>query len=182
MRRKNFVLALVMVFVIAFSMCVTACAGDKSAAGIEITSESLTDGKWDEEIGGMGRGDNLSPQLSWSPVEGAACYAVGMLDPDASNWLHMFTVVEDGTSLELGAIAAYWTIGDGTGYQGPNPPPGDTHNYEVYVVALKSADVSIPISVGMQAHGNDLVSVLDTTNSGEKDNIITYSMISGTYG
>lgn len=60
MRRKNFVLALVMVFVIAFSMCVTACAGDKSAAGIEITSESLTDGKWDEEIGGMGRGVDTS--------------------------------------------------------------------------------------------------------------------------
>ncbi|MCR5275039.1 MAG: hypothetical protein K6E26_06720, partial [Clostridiales bacterium] len=39
-----------------------------------VTSESLHDGYWDDETSDTNGNPNLSPQLSWDPVEGASCY------------------------------------------------------------------------------------------------------------
>lgn len=141
---------------------------------IEISSPNVVDGVWETKITNTDKGENLSPELSWSPVEGAKAYAVYMIDTSA-NWLHM-DAVTDGTSFALGQI-------DGTEsnrYIGPYP--SSTHTYVIYVVALKDNPGKVKkfFDNGDNAMRNYLLD-LDVSESGTPGNIIGYGELSGTY-
>ncbi len=104
---------------------------------MKVTSKSLSNGVWNEKITNTSYGENVSPELTWSAVDGAAEYAVYMVDPDGHNWLHWRVTGFQGTHLDEGEMP------DGSGYVGPYPPSG-THRYIVTVYALKAKPDSIP--------------------------------------
>ncbi len=95
-------------------------------------------------------GENRSPQIAWSKVEGAKSYALILHDPDAPTGVGFFHwVVLDlppsATSLPLGASLATMPEGaieastdfGAVGYGGPCPPTGHgPHRYEFTVYAL----------------------------------------------
>ena len=53
-----------------------------------LSSGDLHDGVWDTVITNTVNGENVSPQLSWEPVDGAECYAIYMVDTSANCWIH----------------------------------------------------------------------------------------------
>ncbi|MCR5733310.1 MAG: phosphatidylethanolamine-binding protein [Lachnospiraceae bacterium] len=143
---------------------------DISETHFEVTSTDLHDGVWDTVITNTEYGKNLSPALSWDPVDGAECYAVYMVDTSAGNWMHWRSGSVTDTDLKQG-----WANDDE--YIGPYPPSG-THDYEIYVIALKKGTDSI-------------VGDFDSANPGFFDdlkkldepagNILSYGHITGTY-
>ena len=141
----------------------------------EVTSEDLVDGVWNSAISNTANGSNVSPQLSWEPVDGAESYVIYMVDTMAGNWIHWLSNNVTETDLAQG-----WAP-EGE-YVGPYPPPGGSHTYEIYVVALKqpvekaegTLDASDPIFM------KKLVA-LDVTADGSEGNIIAYGHIVGTY-
>ena len=138
----------------------------------EVTSSSLDENQWQQQIGQ--RYDNVSPELSWDAVDGASCYAVIMLDKIAHNWLH-WSVLVDKTHLEEGEFS-----GKEAGYVGPYPE--ETHEYTVYVVALRS-EPSIS-TFRVDSTGSDINTRLIKINEGidgTKDNIISYGVIKGDF-
>ena len=88
------------------------------------------DGKWDDVISKTDKGENHSPALSWEPVEGATTYIIYMVDTSMQYWIHWKSEGVTETNLPEG-----WA--PESDYVGPYPPPGGTHTYEIYVVALK---------------------------------------------
>jgi phosphatidylethanolamine-binding protein (PEBP) family uncharacterized protein len=141
----------------------------------EVTSNNLNDGKWDAVITNTERGKNESPQLQWQPVSGATTYAVIMVDPDGSNWLHWFAVT-DKTCLEQGEF-----IGEINGYVGPYPPSG-THHYTIYVFALKGTPFAVDEKIDFA--GADIEVIAKELNSGqmsEHNNILEVGILEGTY-
>lgn len=139
---------------------------------IVITSENLVDGVWDMKVIKTDGGENLSPQLAWNEIEGAGGYAVYMLDLSAGHWMHMRYLSSDA-ALELG---------EDEKYVGPYPPGGE-HEYVMYVIALKEADIELP---GFMDNGNylgmpKLLETMNLTKSGETGNVIGYGELSGTY-
>ncbi len=136
----------------------------------ELGSSDLHDGVWDTVITKTANGSNRSPQLSWAPVEGAGCYAIFMVDTTAGNWLHWKSVSESETELPAG-----WAPENE--YKGPYPPSG-THNYEVYVFALKQAPERI--KGGFDASNEKMYDFMKELD-GDGGNIISYGHILGTY-
>ena len=136
----------------------------------ELSSSDLHDGVWDTVITTTANGSNRSPQLSWAPVEGAGCYAIFMVDTTAGNWLHWKSVSESETELPAG-----WAPENE--YKGPYPPSG-THNYEVYVFALKQAPERI--KGGFDASNEKMYDFMKELD-GDSGNIISYGHILGTY-
>ena len=124
------------------------------------------------------RGDNVSPQVSWSHVPpGTRSIVVTMYDPDAPTgglgWTHWEVVnippsetsIRKGASGDIGRMptGALETLTDfgESKYGGPCPPKGESHRYVVTVSALSipSVDVkstSSPAVVAYQMHGNIL--------------------------
>ena len=136
----------------------------------ELSSSDLHDGVWDTDITKTEKGSNRSPQLSWKPVEGAGLYVIYMIDTSAGNWLHWLSVSESETELPAG-----WAPGNE--YVGPYPP-GGTHDYDVYVFALKEPVERL--KGGFDASNPkmfDFLKELDTSGG----NIISYAHITGTY-
>ncbi|WP_051530421.1 YbhB/YbcL family Raf kinase inhibitor-like protein [Ruminococcus flavefaciens] len=137
----------------------------------ELSSEDLHDGIWDTVITKTEKGENRSPQLSWKPVDGASCYAVFMIDTSAGNWLHWKSVTDSETVLPAG-----WA--PQSEYVGPYPPSG-THDYEIYVLALKEKPERIK---GSFDNSNPKMLEYAKEIDGEKeDNIISYGHLMGTY-
>lgn len=141
---------------------------------MEVKSTSITeDGKWSSVIT-KSVGEDKSPQLSWTPVEGATCYAVYMIDTSAGNWLHWKLKGTTKTTLEYGEKL------DENLYVGPYPPSG-THTYVVTVYALAAAPDEYK---GVFDNTNTDMSViekaLDTAN-GKTGNIVTKGSVSATY-
>jgi hypothetical protein len=135
----------------------------------DISSNDLHDGVWDTVITNNDYGKNVSPQLSWEPVEGTKSYVIYMVDTSAGNWLHWRAGNITETTLEQGSATE-------SEYIGPYPPSG-THNYEIYVYAMKADVEQIP-------------GAFDSTNEGfgqfeslfdESGSVIAYGHISGTY-
>ncbi len=153
-------------------------AGKAELQEVVITSDNLQDGRWEDQITNTEKGDNVSPQLSWDAVDGAACYAIVMIDPDGNNWLHWIETDIRETDIKEG----FTTEGEGSGkYIGPYPPEG-THRYDVYVFALRESRV--PESIHFDAGGNDpdgILQELTVTEDGRNDNCIGYGMLEGTY-
>ena len=147
---------------------------DSGISKFEVTSADLHDGVWDTVITNTEKGSNVSPQLSWEPVEGAQCYVIYMVDKIAGDWIHWISNNVTETELAQG-----WAP-EGE-YVGPYPP-GGTHDYEIYVVALKQ-----PVERAKGAlNSSNLkfkpnVFALDEAVEGETGNIVGYGYITGTY-
>ena len=137
---------------------------------ITIASEDLHDGVWDPDITKTDKGSNRSPQLSWEPVEGAACYAVYMVDTTASFWLHWKSADVTETTLPAGWAPA-------NEYVGPYPPSG-THDYEIRIYALKESVTEDKSKFDSGNSGfDDMVTALD----GNGGNVLAYGTLTGTY-
>ena len=137
----------------------------------ELTSDDLHDGIWDTVITKTANGENRSPQLSWNPVDGASCYAIFMVDTSATNWLHWKSVTESETVLPAG-----WAPSGE--YVGPYPPSG-THDYEVYVFALREQPERIKGS--FDSTNPKLFEFAKDMDGENEDNIISYGHLTGTY-
>ena len=143
----------------------------------DISSENLDSGIWDPRIAiaSLG-GENMSPELTWEPVEGASQYVVIMID---GGWLHM-DVFTTETSLAAGSVEKTKELG--AQYIGPYPPAGSTHTYTVFVFALKNdmGDVSLMFNSG--ANSIDIIySDLDVDADGNTGNVIAYARLDGNY-
>ena len=136
----------------------------------ELTSEDLIDGVWSDAIAG----DNLSPSLSWDPVEGADSYVIYMVDTTAYYFLHWKADGVTDTQLPLG-----WAVSD---YIGPYPPSGATHTYDVYVIAIRGSVDRVRGTVNTQNQNFPrFINQLDTDIDGMPGNIISYGRLSGVY-
>lgn len=140
---------------------------------IEISSDSIKNGEWAKEVGF--KNGNKSPDLSWNAVENAKTYAIVMIDHDGNNWLHWFDY-----SKECKVSAGEFTNAS-DGYVGPYPPSG-THNYTVYVFALRSE--SKGVSEKLDTAGADIEAIAKELGDGktaEYANILAYGTLVGTY-
>ena len=141
----------------------------------KVTSTSLTDGVWDDIISNTDIGENKSPQLSWEPVEGACEYAVYMFDTNTNGYLHWRSGGITETSLPEGWASPL-------DYNGPHIGHGYTHNFDIYVIALKAPVERLKGTVnGQNKKLGEFITELDTDKDGNKGNIISYGKISGLY-
>jgi hypothetical protein len=139
---------------------------------IKVESKSLNKGQWDNAIG-KDAGSNLSPDLTWEPVDGCNWYAVVMIDHDAREFLH-WVCFTDKTSLSLGEY------GEDTGYIGPYPPA--KHNYEIYVIAMESECEDI--SYRLNENGANLIwmiEAMDNKGNTRGHNVKAMGSIKGSY-
>ena len=130
--------------------------------------------------------ENLSPPLIWTPVAGAAAYAIIVEDPDAPrdlpfvHWL-IWNIPGEATSLpeglpngpSLGLIggATQGRNDNGTvGYFGPRPPVGHgMHRYHFQIFALAER-----LPFGPNTPLADLVNALKGDSLASDDLIVTY--------
>ncbi len=149
-------------------------------ATMEVSSESLISGRWSDTISNLPDGENLSPQISFSPVPDAESYCIYMLDESAGQWEHWISC----HLTETGYAEGEETNTDTYSYIGPYPPKGSgEHTYTVYVFAL-GADPDdgypsrfdapfIPADELLQKH-------LDISG-GKPGNVLGYGYVSGTF-
>lgn len=141
----------------------------------ELTSEDLHNGVWDNVISNTLAGEDVSPQLSWEPVDDALFYVIYMVDTTSYFWIHWATYTETETELERG-----WATG--ATYIGPYPPSGSTHTYDVYVVALRNPIDRVRGTVNTQnPNFAQFIRGLDTDADGNTGNIISYGYLSGEF-
>lgn len=141
----------------------------------KVTSTSLSDGVWDDIISNTDIGENRSPQLSWEPVEGASEYAVYMFDTNTNGYLHWRSGGITETSLPEGWASPL-------DYNGPHIGHGYTHNFDIYVIALKAPVERVRGTVnGQNKKLGEFIKELDTDAEGNTGNIISYGKISGLY-
>jgi Raf kinase inhibitor-like YbhB/YbcL family protein len=133
-----------------------------SAWAFEISSPSVSDGKWDNKYVGDKAagcdGQNVSIALNWKdPPAGTKSYMLTMFDPDALGggigWWHwqVWNIPATATGLPEGAgstsgkgLPGGAVQGEGdvgrTGYLGPCPAPGSgVHHYVITLYAMKEA-------------------------------------------
>ena len=139
----------------------------------DVTTTSIENGEWKTEMGY--KEGNKSPELTWSTVDGATKYAILMIDDTtASNVFHWFDIVET-THIDEGMFT------DSTkDYFGPYPP--ETHEYDVYVVAL--ADEPQEKTFKLDTSGGDInarLTDLNTKKDGSVGNVIAYGHIEANY-
>ena len=155
---------------------VALAASVTSVLAFEISSSSVSDGKWDkkyyaDKIAGCD-GGNVSPALAWKdPPAGTKSFGLTLYDPDAptgSGWWHWqaWNIPATTMSFEEGKVPDGITQGKGdvgrTGYLGPCPPPGSgVHHYTFTIFALKvdKLDVDPNASgafIGYNLNGNAL--------------------------
>lgn len=141
----------------------------------ELTSADLQDGVWADIISNSVAGENVSPELSWEPVDGADSYVIYMVDMTAYYFIHWKADAVTQTQLEQG-----WA--QGASYVGPYPPPGSTHTYDIYVVALRNPVDRVRGSVNTQNQNfASFIRGLDTDAEGNSGNIIAYGYLSGEF-
>ena len=177
---KFFMIKLFVVFLIVFV---------SNAFAINLFSESFKDKdalSKKFEFNGFGcRGQNLSPQLSWSGVPaGTKSFAINVYDPDAptgSGWWHwvVFNIpanvssLNEGASLKnmpQGAIESVTDFGS-VGFGGFCPPKGDkAHRYIFTVYALKIE--KLPLDVKSPAA---MVGYYILSNTIEKSSIVGFA-------
>ncbi|MBR4914065.1 MAG: hypothetical protein IKZ42_02170 [Clostridiales bacterium] len=141
----------------------------------EVASKDLADGVWDDIISNTDIGENKSPQLSWEPVEGASEYAIYMFDTNTNGYLHWKSGGITETTLPEGWASPL-------DYNGPHIGHGYTHNFDIYVIALKAPVERLKGTVnGQNKKLGEFITELDTDIDGNKGNIISYGKISGLY-
>jgi len=172
---RKMAIAATLIMAVIFTGCVNNTdQAEEESAEMKVTSENLHDGVWDEIITNTSAGENRSPELTWSAVDGAEEYAVYMIDPDGHNWLHWRVTGFTGTHLDEGETPA------NSEYVGPYPPSG-THRYIVTVYALKAAPDTVPGNFDSSNSGTDKIEEALDTSGGSKGNIITTGVLEGTY-
>ncbi|MBQ1572460.1 MAG: hypothetical protein IIZ78_15130 [Clostridiales bacterium] len=140
-----------------------------------VTSESLDGNVWIESCSNTDGGENASPELSWEPVDGAAVYVIYMVDINANNFLHWKSADVTETSLHQG-----WA--PSSDYVGPYPPSGQTHQYNIYVFALKAPVERVKGSINTPAAKiQEFMDSLDTDANGNTGNIVAVGRITGKY-
>ena len=140
-----------------------------------VTSESLDGNVWIESCSNTDGGENASPELSWEPVDGAAVYVIYMVDINANNFLHWKSADVTETSLPQG-----WA--PSSDYVGPYPPSGQTHQYNIYVFALKAPVGRVKGSINTPAAKiQEFMDSLDTDADGNTGNIVAVGRIIGNY-
>lgn len=135
------------------------------------TTSIKDDGEWKTECG-LKEG-NLSPALSWNPVDGATKYAIVMIDITTTRWLYWYTIT-DKTELAEGEFT------DPAIYTGPYP--AGTHTYEIHVIALKSEPKAGTFKV--DARSGDIQAFFDyvnTASDGSVGNVLAYGTIKAPY-
>lgn len=141
----------------------------------EVTSADLTDGVWADIISKTDIGENRSPQLSWSPVEGADSYVIYMVDTNTNGFLHWKSGDVTATDLPQGWASA-------VDYAGPHIGHGYTHTFDIYVIAVKSPVKELKGAVNsVNPNLDEFIQLVDTGADGSTGNIISYGKISGSY-
>jgi len=141
----------------------------------ELISEDLKGGVWEDVISYTNKGENVSPQLSWAPVDGAASYVIVMVDTSVNSWVHWKTDAATETELPRG-----WA--PSSDYIGPYPPNGDTHVYEIYVVALRAPVERVKFVLNAtNPKFETAITGLDTDSEGNEGNIIAFGHIAGKF-
>ena len=115
---------------------------------VQLSSSSFEDGQEIPRRYGK-RGQNVSPELSWSDVPPETqSFAVTMVDthPDAAGYVHWLVTDIDPQTFELPEGAAQEgmpaTAVQSTPYVGPNPPSG-VHSYEFTLYALATPHLEL---------------------------------------
>ena len=143
----------------------------------ELSSSSVSDGKWDkkyfgDKISGCD-GGNVSPALSWKDApKGTKSFGLTLYDPDAptgSGWWHwqVWNIPPTATGFDEGKVPAGPIQGKGDigrqGYLGPCISPGSgVHHYTFTLYALKVDKLDIDPNtasgafVGYTLNGNAL--------------------------
>jgi Raf kinase inhibitor-like YbhB/YbcL family protein len=134
------------------------------------------------------KGENVSPQLSWTnPPEGTKSFVLTVYDPDAptgSGWWHwvVYNIPADATELAAGAGSGKAKLPTGAvegrtdfgkaGFGGACPPPGDKpHRYIFTLYALKLDKLDVPADaspamIGFMTKANTLASATFTAKYG----------------
>ena len=137
----------------------------------EVTTTSLEGSWWADKTGT----ENVSPALSWDPVEGASCYVIYMVDLNANCFLHWVQGDITQTTLPEG-------FADRSFYIGPYPPTGSVHQYNIYVIALKNPVKRVKGSTNSQfPELPRFIKDLDTDKDGNTGNIISAGKVIGLY-
>lgn len=140
----------------------------------EVTSEDINDGVWADVIAATLEGENVSPELTWEPVEGADQYIIYMVDTTAYYFIHWKSEGSTETHIDQG-----W---GGSSYGGPYPPEGNPHTYDVYVIALRAPLDRMRGTLGISnPNFPQFLAACDVDADGNTGNIIAYGRISGTY-
>ena len=136
------------------SSLATASSSSQAVVPFTLSSTDITEGEYmdlkfgaSEEFSGDSRGQNISPELEWSAVEGATSYAIEMIDLDYSDAIHwrIINIPASSTSLPQGVIPTYEEMESlendygVRGYTGPFPPT--THNYKITVYAVGGINI-----------------------------------------
>lgn len=139
-----------------------------------VTSKSLHDKYWDDVTSNTGTKQNSSPELSWKPVEGASCYVIYMVDVSANCFLHWVQGDITETSLPEGYAGRDCYIG---AY-----PPSGTHQYNIYVIALKNPVKRVKGGINIPfPELPEFIKALDTDKDGNTGNIIAAGKITGLF-
>ena len=145
--------------------------GDYPAFEVTTTSLKANSNMWEDRMGTA----NISPALSWEPVEGASCYVIYMVDLNANCFLHWVQGDITETTLSQGYAGTKY-------YKGMYPPPGDTHVYNIYVFALKNPVTKVKGTANtISAKLPDFMKELDTDKDGNTGNIIAVVKVSGKF-
>ena len=140
-----------------------------------VTSESLEGNIWIEACANTEDGQNASPELSWEPIDGATVYVIYMVDINANNFLHWKSADVTETNLPQG-----WA--PSSDYVGPYPPSGQTHQYNIYVFALRAPVERVKGSINTPAAKiQEFMDSLDTDAEGNTGNIVAVGRITGNY-
>ena len=140
----------------------------------ELTSEDIEDGFWVDAISSSPAGDDVSPQLSWDPVDGAGQYIIYMVDISANYLIHWKAEGVTETHLDRGWADSY--------YFGPYPRTGLTNTYDIYVIAIRNPIDRLRGSLRVPNENFPLfLAYLDIDAEGNTGNIIAYGHISAQY-
>ena len=140
----------------------------------ELTSEDIEDGFWVDAISSSPAGEDVSPQLSWDPVDGAGQYIIYMVDVSANYLIHWKAEGVTETHLDRGWADSF--------YFGPYPRTGLTNTYDIYVIAIRNPIDRLRGSLRVPNENFPLfLAYLDIDAEGNTGNIIAYGHISAQY-
>ena len=139
---KSILAILVLLLLLGCTQTEEATKGEMAMEEITVESNSFSEG---EEIPAeyTCQGNDVSPHLKWSAVDGAKTYALLVEDPDApmGTWIHwkIVDIPAEKTELKEGEVAGEAIVNSfgGTAYGGPCPPSG-RHRYFFKVFALST--------------------------------------------
>jgi Raf kinase inhibitor-like YbhB/YbcL family protein len=154
-------------------------AASAYADGFRVYSHDIKDGQFQQgqilsQAYGLGcNGGNLSPHINWEGMPQATqSFVLSVVDLDANNgkgWTHWVVInipyavdslprgaAGDGAVEAVGAMQLRNDFGEAS-YNGPCPPVGQTHRYQVTLTALKVRQLPVVQNATLSA----LVSAID---------------------